>query len=844
MHRLSERITAKAAIAVSCVLLCASVGQAATITVNSLADDAFPNGPVGAIVDINGAPIALASPKCTLRMAMASANLNVAVGGGNGCAAGAAGADTIVFDAALFATAAGTITLANKGMSEAPAAFVPPLPFYPPLFASTPMTITGPGSAKLTIDGSVAAIDVRRLLGVSDADDNTAFQFNLSGVRLLRGRVVGVGGSGGCLASNEHVTVTDVVFESCEAVSDASDSGHGGAINVGVDASQPGFVRPNVTIVDSLFVGNRAIRGSSSIRSEAGAAALGGNGDKVGVVTITNTVFNGNSADTRGAMLIGDATSVAISGSHFIGNAATGSVAANTSGRNGGFLIVGVSGDVTISQTRVNGNVANEERAGFGIQSVGGTVTMNQVDVTGNYANRHRIGGFEVITDTFDATSGNCQGLQLRPVNMSHMRIEGNSVATSNGGFRVICSGAVTMTDVWIVGNETRGYRTGVADVVSTSNSAGQFSNATDGTAAGSTLSLTRVTVENNSTDATAGGGGSQVLVVTGLGSFTADSLRMINNFMSGSGGLSLAANGAGRNYVISNSEFSGNSSLGRTLFIQTDGNYTLRNSTVSGNVARTGPGSIGAIIAANANTNTASGINIAIEHSTIARNTAPFNEALSVFVAANQPNPGTVSGLYGGGNAAIAVKNSILGTRSPGYSLASTVSFDASVTNVTATNSLLEFSGGVPALAGFCAGTGMKCNVGSLVSPLTANGGASDTRTMALQAGSPAINAGGAVQGGLTTDQRGAGFARVIGAAVDMGAYESDPATTVGCTLDLDGNGTLDALTDGLLLIRALFGLTGTTATAGAIGPSPTRSDWTAIRNYLNANCGSGFAP
>ena len=105
-------------------------------------------------------------------------------------------------------------------------------------------------------------------------------------------------------------------------------------------------------------------------------------------------------------------------------------------------------------------------------------------------------------------------------------------------------------------------------------------------------------------------------------------------------------------------------------------------------------------------------------------------------------------------------------------------------------------------------------------------------------------LRAGGAVLGGLTTDQRGTGFPRVIGSAVDMGAFESDPATTVGCTLDLDGNGGLDALTDGLLLIRALFGLTGATATSNAIGAGASRPDWASIRNYLNANCGSSFAP
>ena len=61
---------------------------------------------------------------------------------------------------------------------------------------------------------------------------------------------------------------------------------------------------------------------------------------------------------------------------------------------------------------------------------------------------------------------------------------------------------------------------------------------------------------------------------------------------------------------------------------------------------------------------------------------------------------------------------------------------------------------------------------------------------------------------------------------------------------LDVDGNGTTDALTDGLLMLRAMFGLTGTGATAGVVGAGATRANWTAIRGYLNASCGTSFAP
>ncbi len=63
-------------------------------------------------------------------------------------------------------------------------------------------------------------------------------------------------------------------------------------------------------------------------------------------------------------------------------------------------------------------------------------------------------------------------------------------------------------------------------------------------------------------------------------------------------------------------------------------------------------------------------------------------------------------------------------------------------------------------------------------------------------------------------------------------------------CDLDVDGNGTFDALTDGLMVVRAMLGLTGTAVTAGAIGGSPIRATWAQIQPFLNNNCGTNFAP
>ena len=52
--------------------------------------------------------------------------------------------------------------------------------------------------------------------------------------------------------------------------------------------------------------------------------------------------------------------------------------------------------------------------------------------------------------------------------------------------------------------------------------------------------------------------------------------------------------------------------------------------------------------------------------------------------------------------------------------------------------------------------------------------------------------------------------------------------------TLDVDGDGQLGALTDGLLVLRFLFDFTGTTLTTGAVGPMCARCNAAAIEPYI----------
>lgn len=59
----------------------------------------------------------------------------------------------------------------------------------------------------------------------------------------------------------------------------------------------------------------------------------------------------------------------------------------------------------------------------------------------------------------------------------------------------------------------------------------------------------------------------------------------------------------------------------------------------------------------------------------------------------------------------------------------------------------------------------------------------------------------------------------------------------------DLDGDGEILASTDGVMLLRLMLGLKGETVTADAISGNPPRSNWSAIREYINARCGTVFA-
>jgi hypothetical protein len=251
----------------------------------------------------------------------------------------------------------------------------------------------------------------------------------------------------------------------------------------------------------------------------------------------------------------------------------------------------------------------------------------------------------------------------------------------------------------------------------------------------GPELRLVRSIVAGNLAQASHGparGGGLMALFGADISYSTISGNRAVS---SGSAGGGVYAAGTS---TISYSTIDHNQSVNNSALVVTGSGSTVsvRNSTISTNTATTGSSAIFASIP------------LTISNSTIAFNVAA----------------GTTAGiyLYPGGN--VDLESTIIAsntsTAGGGYDLVSRAS-------VSGSHNLIQNPGSTVPLGVAIVGVDPR------LAPLENNGGQS--RTNALQAGSPAIDAGSNSQF-LPFDQRGTGFGRVIGTAADIGAYEWDP--------------------------------------------------------------------
>lgn len=251
------------------------------------------------------------------------------------------------------------------------------------------------------------------------------------------------------------------------------------------------------------------------------------------------------------------------------------------------------------------------------------------------------------------------------------------------------------------------------------------------------TLTLTGVAI--NSSLATGAGG-----AIYNDGPLTIIGSTISGNSADASGGITNSSN-----LVISQSTISGNVAHTGSGGITSGGQLTLTNSTIQGNSTdQSGGGGINNFGTATILNSTFAG-NVGASSAGGIVNNGSTVTLTSTLVAGN--TGGDVGGTLDGGSS---------------YNLIGDANSSGGLTN-GANNNIV----GV---------TSDQLKLGTLGN----NGGS--TQTVALLTGSPAIGAGSNPLG-LTTDQRGSGFARAVG-AVDIGAYESE-ATTLSIVVDSLGD-------------------------------------------------------
>jgi len=189
-------------------------------------------------------------------------------------------------------------------------------------------------------------------------------------------------------------------------------------------------------------------------------------------------------------------------------------------------------------------------------------------------------------------------------------------------------------------------------------------------------------------------------------------------------------------NYATAGGGLFFNAPLGYTVTVTP----TVSDSTISGNTSATSTGVYATSYFANA------AVFLTIQSSTIAFNSATGNGC---------------GGIVSNGNAPIGVdlESTIVADNTGPSGIAADVCGTATMSGA---NNLVMASA-LPLPADTLSGD-------PLLAPLADNGG--PTFTHALLAGSPAIDAGNNIAA-LDTDQRGAGYARVVGPAADIGAFE-----------------------------------------------------------------------
>jgi len=331
--------------------------------------------------------------------------------------------------------------------------------------------------------------------------------------------------------------------------------------------------------------------------------------------------------------------------------------------------------------------------------------------------------GMTVQNGYTDSFGGGCVytagALQLKDTVIRNCRVSDVASASTVKGGGVLVHGALTAFDSAIIDNE---------NYSSLGNAFGGGA-AVDGVAVLDHSTISGNVVSNGGNIAAVGGidvGGVLTMTYSTIAGNRASGLPASPGSI---GGLR-AFGGATITHSTISSNSAGGTTGGLRLYALTAAN-SIVNSTISGNSA----GGVGGLYASGNTSikNSTIAFNVETAHSGGGLRVANSSTSLqSTILAANVSGGGVEQNIALGGPGSISGSNNLIGP-SPPFVPADTL-------------------------------------VDPKLFPLHDNGG--PTKTHALRAGSPALDAGN-LDSGDTTDQRGTGFARVIGASADIGAFE-----------------------------------------------------------------------
>jgi predicted outer membrane repeat protein len=417
-----------------------------------------------------------------------------------------------------------------------------------------------------------------------------------------------------------------------------------------------------------------------------------------------------------------------------------------------GSSIVGTYGD---AGNFVHGFVYTPDVSNGGGILNDGTLTVNHCTLEGNSA-----AGGGGIFNTGRLTVSNCalsgnsanQGGGIwneGTLTVNHSNLSGNS-ATYGGG--IDNGGTLTVSDSTFSGNSaTGGWGGGIH------------------TDSGGTVIVNNSSLSGNSAGETGGG------INAYAGTLTVSNCAFSGN----SAGLGGAINSFfSATVTVSDCTLSANSARGDGggIYSNSSGTLTLTNATLSGNSAYSQGGGI------DSNQGVATMSNCTLAGNSATSGGGIYNDYGNTLTMTNCTLSGNSAASAGGG-----IYNHMLGT----VMVTNSVLNNSIVANSTSGGDLYLDSGNGTAFAGSNDLIGDGSNLSSftnslqgnpLLAPLANCGGS--TQTMALLPGSPAIDSGNNAlavdaQGEpLQFDQRGPGFPRIAGKAVDIGAFEVQVVT------------------------------------------------------------------